>query len=344
MFNSEAEAACRTGASPFTCAPPSVLHCAVAFTDPEASLELSCLTEHIVKPMLYFGMFHLCLHEELLASDAAAAQRTEAAAVVGARSCLHVARAVDGWQGDLAGTGKEFACKYAGDALLYYLEALDLSPAFSCAAARSQGSPRIPGNRALAAVMEVLQLAAEALQAVVDVPSLGHIEAAKYGEGGASISAAICSAVSHIAGSSELQTLPAGRCCWSAASRTSSCCRCSGPCWACCAPRCGSMQHRHMAHKIAWNGAAACASASRPQQRCCQRLTRSALYSLNEHRYPLPPCALFAAQGGGLAVGPRQVKCDRPLSCGQAPGSQDGGQCYDVCACRTGDTNTAHAA
>lgn len=159
-----------------------------------------------VSTMASLSKLLLNLHQGLLASDAAAAQRAEVATVVAARCCPHVAQAADGWQGDLAADKREEACWHAANALRDYIQALSASPAFSCQAACSQRGPRIPGKRAVAAVIEAVQLVAEALQAVVGVPSLRAMRLSD--EGGVSLPATVYSILTHVAISFLGQELP----------------------------------------------------------------------------------------------------------------------------------------
>lgn len=205
-FTALTEAACRTGACPFTWAPLSALHCwrAVVSTDavwyqldpPLMVMSFACLS-----------LLHCHVHVRLLESDAAAAQRSEATAVAAARCCLRAARAIDGWQGELA-AAKGLVLTTIMGACTRYLDGLSLSPAFSCAAARRQDSPRVPGRRAVAAVIEVAHLAAEALRAVAGMPCLRAVHLAGICQGGASLPVVLCSRLASIASAFLQQKLP----------------------------------------------------------------------------------------------------------------------------------------
>lgn len=199
-----AEAACKAGAGALTWAPPSILRpwCTIC----NIGSMLPFAPAYLLPAMVGFGRLNTDVHKRLLASNAAAAQRTEAVAVAAARCCLSVARAVDGWQGELAASQQVDARWNALSLLEDQLAALDISPAFSCAAAGGRGSARVPGRQAVAAVIEVLQLAAEAVQAVVGIPSLRDCW-----EGGATPPAAICVAVSNIVNRFLWQRLPGGQ-------------------------------------------------------------------------------------------------------------------------------------
>lgn len=202
-LSENAEAACKAGGWLIVCSPLSQLtdrylgtHAAETYLGPDSMLFA----------MAGFSSLHYNLHERLRASDAAAAQRTEAGAVAAAHSCLRAARAVEGWQGELAAK-KRGVFEDAIDAFTVHLCVLNLGPAFSCEAATSPGSPRIPGGRAVAAVMEAVQLAAEALQAVAGLPSLRAVQLRTFSRGG-SVPVGICSVAAEVGWQFLSQTLP----------------------------------------------------------------------------------------------------------------------------------------
>lgn len=206
-FTTATEAACRSVACPPAWAPLSTQHCWRAFWS-AADMQKTCSPAYMVSTLVGLSRFHLDLHERLLASDAAAAQRTEFAAVAAARCCLRVARAAESWQGERATNLQKYASTHAMQALLEHLQALHVSPAFSCQAAYSQRGQHVTGKRAVAAVTEVAQLVAEALRTVVGVPPLCGVRVPGFLQGGASLPAVVCVSVISIGCHSLVQELP----------------------------------------------------------------------------------------------------------------------------------------
>lgn len=192
-----------------TLAPPSVLHCWRSLVDDDV---VEAVSRQLTPPymgaaMHAFGALHGDLHERLLAADAADAQRTEAAAVAAAHCCLRLVRAMDGWQGELAANERDGACWHAVAALQEYLLMLCIRPAFSCEAACRPGGTRVPGKRAVAAVIEMLQLVADVLETVAGMPSLREI-LHRYGDGVSNLPVDTCSAAAPLGWMYLVQMLP----------------------------------------------------------------------------------------------------------------------------------------
>lgn len=251
---------------------------------------------------------HRDLHERLLASDAVAAQRSKAAAVAAVRCWLCVARAVDGWSGELTAAQQENMFTNIIAALSHNFRALFLDPAFSCDAAAAQGSPRVTGRRAVAAVIGVAEMAAEALLAVACEPPLRVIHHPSLSQGGASLPVGMCANAVDIVSNLLMQMVP-GREVWLA----------------------DCIEHEQMQPvlkalwtlllaQVRWRAAWPCSGMSgtcvrrrlqlqMPFQHNCPSdwYAQTLLFtcaSTNPRRPTLPS----AAQGGGLAAGARQAE------------------------------------
>lgn len=324
-LRAEAEAACKAGAGSITWPPPSMLRCWCTICNIGSMLPFA--PAYLLPAMVGFGRLNTDVHKRLLSSNAAAAQRTEAAAVAAARCCLSVARAIDGWQGELAASQQMDARWNALSLLEDQLAALNISPAFSCAAAGGRGSARVPGRQAVAAVIEALQLAAEAVQAVVGIPSLRDIHLPDYCEGGATPPAAICVAVSNIVNRFLWQRLPGGqvpltRCIESEQVQPMlralpSVLRVQVR-WRTAWPRC--LRQVCVSYEQAWQGALACV---RPLEQPCSLPTLLRMCATSAPPRCAPGCA---AQGTGVAAGARPGRQH-----GHEPGSQHGGQHCEGC-------------
>lgn len=166
----------------------------------------------IMMAMEGLSYLHNGVHARLLASNAAAAQRTEDAAVAGARCCLRMVRAAEAWQGEQAAKQREGACHSAMVALLAYLKALSShGAAFSCEAACCHSGPCIPGKQAVAAVIEAVHLASEVLQTVAGMPSMHGVCWPGKSQADGSMTAAICLSALHIGCDFVQQKLPGRR-------------------------------------------------------------------------------------------------------------------------------------
>lgn len=199
----EAEEACRISIFGFSWTLPSKLHCWRVFNSAEFFHKAPTPGDKFVA-LASFGRLHHDLHVLLMDRDAAAAQHTEAAAAAAARCCLRVARAVDGWQRERAATKRE-DFKSALDAFDVFIWTVRICPAFSCSATLRGSSTRVPGRRAVAAVIDMLQLSAEVLQAVVGMPALHNVCLTGFPR---SLPAGLCKEAMSLGGLFLRQTLP----------------------------------------------------------------------------------------------------------------------------------------
>lgn len=318
----DAEEACGISIFGFSWTLPSKLHCWRVFNGAGVFQKAPTPADKFVA-LASFGRLHQDLHVLLLSRDAAAAQRTEAAAVAAARCCLRVARAVDGWQREQAAT-KEAAFASAVDALSVFIDALCTSPVFSCQAALRPGGTCVPGRRAVAAVIDMLQLVAGALQAVAGMPALRRVRLPGFPR---SLPAGLCKEAMFLGGLFLRQTLP-GR-----LVRLTSCvegeqvmpmvkallgmlCAQVGQrgAWAC-----------PVACEPAWQGMiAVCGGApgsSATNNFFIQRRHQLPLNTVVYTSFSRRPVLRFAAQGGCLAAGPGQGRLCRSV---KRPATLDG--------------------